>query len=233
MVIQFPDAAIRVDPQINRPQPSMHGQRVPAGHVPVRLVGIDGGGLNEITTRDSLCRSSTGSRSASAPGAHVREVNHLTGVITTVAGNGIAGFSGDNGPATAAVLSSPQGLALDATGHLFFADASNARVRELLPGTGVMVLASTFTLTGPSSGTFAGGQSGVLLDQNVDCHQLGCYSAACGRIRRLCCILPPLSAIGAAQRTELILSSKGPDADETSDVQARAFANEFEIFQMD
>ena len=36
----------------------------------------------------------------------IREVNHSTGVITTVAGDGTQGFSGDNGPATAAELSS-------------------------------------------------------------------------------------------------------------------------------
>ena len=37
----------------------------------------------------------------------IREVNHSTGVITTVAGNGTAGYSGDNGPATAAELVEP------------------------------------------------------------------------------------------------------------------------------
>ena len=46
----------------------------------------------------------------------VREVNHATGVITTVAGNGTAGYSGDSGPATAAELYGPQGVAVDPPG---------------------------------------------------------------------------------------------------------------------
>src|SRR5206468_140529 len=49
----------------------------------------------------------------------IREVNHTTGVITTVAGNGIASYSGDGGPATAAELNGPYGMAVDRSGHLF------------------------------------------------------------------------------------------------------------------
>ena len=60
----------------------------------------------------------------------VRQVNHITGVISTVAGNGTAGFSGDGGAATAAELHAPFGLALDTAGDLFIADAGNNRVRK-------------------------------------------------------------------------------------------------------
>ena len=62
----------------------------------------------------------------------VREVSG--GVITTVAGNGVGGFSGDGGPATAAQLRSPHGLAVDGGGDLFVADSSNDRVREVSGG---------------------------------------------------------------------------------------------------
>ena len=51
------------------------------------------------------------------------------GLIATVAGNGIAGSSGDGGPATAASLRSPYGLALDAAGNLYIADTYNSRIR--------------------------------------------------------------------------------------------------------
>ena len=56
------------------------------------------------------------------------------GVITTYAGTGTAGFSGDTGPATSAQLSQPQGVAVDAAGNLFFVDSSNSRVRKVTPG---------------------------------------------------------------------------------------------------
>ena len=52
----------------------------------------------------------------------IREVVKATGDIITVAGNGTAGYSGDNGPATAAELNDPRGVAVDAAGDLFIAD---------------------------------------------------------------------------------------------------------------
>lgn len=62
----------------------------------------------------------------------VREVSP-EGIITTVAGNGTYGYSGDGGLATAAQLNNPNGLALDAAGDLFIADAGNNVVREVTP----------------------------------------------------------------------------------------------------
>ncbi len=55
------------------------------------------------------------------------------GVISTVAGNGIRGFSGDGGPATSAQLSYPSGVAVDTAGNLFIADYSNNRIRKVTP----------------------------------------------------------------------------------------------------
>ena len=54
-----------------------------------------------------------------------------SGLITTVAGTGVAGFSGDGGAATAAQLHSPLALALDASGNLYIADSYNNRVRKV------------------------------------------------------------------------------------------------------
>jgi uncharacterized protein (TIGR03437 family) len=51
------------------------------------------------------------------------------GVLTVVAGNGIAGYSGDGGPALQASLSNPRGLAVDRSGNLLIADAGNFRIR--------------------------------------------------------------------------------------------------------
>ncbi|HEV7224755.1 MAG TPA: DUF4214 domain-containing protein [Pirellulales bacterium] len=68
----------------------------------------------------------------------VREVNRATGIITTVAGNGTAGFSGDGGPATAAELQTPEAIAVDSSGDLFIADNGNSRIREINLTTGVI-----------------------------------------------------------------------------------------------
>jgi len=53
------------------------------------------------------------------------------GIIKTVAGNGIAGFSGDGGAAELAQLNSPYGICLDRSGNLYIADLNNARVRKI------------------------------------------------------------------------------------------------------
>ena len=54
-----------------------------------------------------------------------------TGTITTIAGTGEQGFSGDGGPAVAAQLASPKGVALDATDNLYIADTGNLRIRKV------------------------------------------------------------------------------------------------------
>ena len=65
-----------------------------------------------------------------------------TNIITVAAGSGAPGFSGDNGPATAAQLYAPQSVALDSAGNLFIADADNSRVRKVSSGT-IATIAST------------------------------------------------------------------------------------------
>jgi uncharacterized protein (TIGR03437 family) len=61
----------------------------------------------------------------------VRMVNAATGIITTIAGTGSAGFAGDGGPATKAQLGGLQGIALDSAGNLYIADNFNNRVRKV------------------------------------------------------------------------------------------------------
>ena len=68
----------------------------------------------------------------------VRRVDGQTGVITTVAGTGEWGYSGDGGPATEAELNGPVSLAIDATGNLYIADTVNRRVRRVDGQTGVI-----------------------------------------------------------------------------------------------
>ena len=63
--------------------------------------------------------------------SRIRKVDHVTGIITTVAGTTTTGFSGDGGPATSAQLSYPSGIYIDATGNLFIGDQNNHRVRKV------------------------------------------------------------------------------------------------------
>jgi len=72
----------------------------------------------------------------------IREVNASSGNISTVAGNGTAGFSGDGGPATSAELNSPYGVGVDHSGGIFIADHSNQRVRYVAAGTGYISTAA-------------------------------------------------------------------------------------------
>ena len=67
--------------------------------------------------------------------ARVRKITPA-GIISTFAGNGVAGFSGDGGPAASASLDTPAGLAIDGQGQLYIADSHNGRVRRVaLDGT--------------------------------------------------------------------------------------------------
>jgi sugar lactone lactonase YvrE len=78
----------------------------------------------------------------------VRKITASTGIITTVAGTGFDGFSGDGGPATAARLWRPHGIALDASGNLFIADRDNHRVRRVDAATGVITTVAGTDLLG-------------------------------------------------------------------------------------
>jgi NHL repeat len=60
----------------------------------------------------------------------IRKVS-TSGIITTIAGNGTQGFSGDGGLAASAQLQYPRGVTVDATGNLIIADAANQRIRKV------------------------------------------------------------------------------------------------------
>jgi uncharacterized protein (TIGR03437 family) len=84
---------------------------------------------------------------AEAQGHRVRQVTP-TGVIRTIAGTGHSGFSGDGGPAAAAQLNSPYGLAIDNRGNLYIADLGNARVRRVTPD-GIIATVASAPLVSP------------------------------------------------------------------------------------
>ncbi len=93
------------------------------------------------------------------------------GTISTVAGNGVKGFSGDGGPATSASLATPLGMAMDSFGNLYFADADNNRVRRIGPG-GVIT-----TVAGNGAGQFAGDQ-GLAVNASLNIPEDVAFDAA-------------------------------------------------------
>jgi len=92
-----------------------------------------------------------------------------SGIISTLAGSGPAGFSGDGGPAAAAQLNAPRALALDAAGNLYVADDNNDRVRRIDPGGQITTVAGNGTTGyegdgGPAVAAALNRPRGVALD---------------------------------------------------------------------
>ncbi len=93
--------------------------------------------------------------------SRIRKVN-TEGTISTYAGTGFQGYWGDRGPATAAELSSPEGLAFDDSGNLYIADLLNLRIRKVTPAG----MITTVTGRGMPGSTGDGGPaSAALLDK--------------------------------------------------------------------
>jgi trimeric autotransporter adhesin len=68
----------------------------------------------------------------------IRLVTKSTGIITTVAGTGAIGFTGNGGPATSATLNRPHDVAVDASGNIYIADANNNIIRVVTKSTGII-----------------------------------------------------------------------------------------------
>ena len=68
----------------------------------------------------------------------IRKITAATGIISTVAGNGTAGFGGDTSLATSGQLYKPQGVAVDPSGNLYIADTDNQRIRRVDAATGII-----------------------------------------------------------------------------------------------
>lgn len=100
----------------------------------------------------------------------VRKVDAKTGIVTTIAGTGIAGYSGDGGPATSAQLLDPSAIIVDANGNLYIADASVGVVRKVAAATGIIsTYAGSTTATslgdnGPATGAQLSFPAGLALD---------------------------------------------------------------------
>ena len=100
----------------------------------------------------------------------IRKVDAETGIITTVAGNGTEGFSGDDGPATEASLKNPFGIFVDIAGNLYIADSNNQRIRKVDASSGIITTVAgdgEFGFTGdgvPATETSLFWPTGIFVD---------------------------------------------------------------------
>jgi uncharacterized protein (TIGR03437 family) len=125
---------------------------------------------NVWTHRPLAARLALGMLSASLlPGLALAQMQYT---ISSVAGNGTSGFSGDGGPATSAQLASPVGIAVDASHNLYIADQLNHRLRKVSNGTISTVAGSgTAGFTGDGSSATAADLNsplGVVVDSSGD-----------------------------------------------------------------
>src|SRR5262249_43863640 len=102
----------------------------------------------------------------------VRRVDAATGIITTVAGSGQSSTpTGDGGPATAATLSTPDSVAVDASGNLFIADTGHGVIRRVDALTGnISTVAGTTNSNGlgdngPATAAYLGSISAIAVDR--------------------------------------------------------------------
>jgi sugar lactone lactonase YvrE len=101
----------------------------------------------------------------------VRKITASTGIITTVAGTGTSGYSGDNGPAANAQLSLPASIAIDAAGNILICDQGNHRIRKVTPGGNITTVVGTGTLGfagdgGPAISAQLSSPSGIAVGSN-------------------------------------------------------------------
>ncbi len=94
------------------------------------------------------------------------------GIISTIAGDGVYGYSGDGGPAASAKLANPFGITVDGGGNVYFADQANNRIRKINASTGIISTVAGDGTAGYSGdgGPAASGQLGMLSCITIDTH---------------------------------------------------------------
>lgn len=114
----------------------------------------DGGQAKDaqLSLPSSIALDNSGNLYITDDGNHrIRKVDLTTGIITTIAGTGNAGFSGDGGLAIDATLNRPYNMAFDKGGDLIFADRDNHRIRKINLNSGVIT-----TIAGTGNAGFSG-----------------------------------------------------------------------------
>lgn len=131
--------------------------------------------------------------------SRVRKINSVTGIITTVAGNGAYSFSGDGGPATSASLFDPSGIVVDGPGNIYISEYDDSRIRKVDVNTGII---NTIAGTGVNGFSGDGGSPlnaqlyyplGLCLDTNGDLYIADSDNQRIRKISNTITLLPSLT----------------------------------------
>ncbi|MDA2934592.1 IPT/TIG domain-containing protein [Acidobacteria bacterium AH-259-D05] len=152
----------------------------------------------------------------------VRRVDLTSGIITTVAGNGERGFSGDEGLATESSLNNPRSVTVDAAGHLFIADASNHRIRRVDLTSGIIT-----TVAGNDEQGFSGDEGlaseatldfpvGVAFDKDGNLFIADLRNNRIRKVDALTGIITTVAGSGATGRLQGSFSGDGGPATEAT-----------------
>jgi uncharacterized protein (TIGR03437 family) len=130
------------------------------------------------------------------------------GLITTVAGNGQAVWSGDGGLATIAPLWFPEDVAVDGSGNLFIADTGNNRIRMVTPGGTIFTVVGSLNQGfsgdgGPSTSASLASPEGVIVDPSGN---IIIADAANMRIRKATPVIPAVTSVANAAGEETVVA---------------------------
>ena len=134
----------------------------------------------------------------------IRKVDAATGIVTTVAGNGDHGYSGDGGPATEAMLASPIAVTCNADGDLYIADHRNSRVRRIDASTGIITTVAGTGEQGYSGDGGPAAQAAISLPRDVALDADGALYIADGANNRIRRVTPDgaISTVAGTGRAE-------------------------------
>jgi sugar lactone lactonase YvrE len=150
----------------------------------------------------------------------IRKVAVGTGVITTIAGTGQPGNTGDNGPATSAELESPEGIAVDGSGNVYVACADADVIRKVTAATGVITtVAGTYSMYsqggysgdgGPATSAKLNNPSSVAVDNSGNLYIADTYNSAIRKVTASTGIIT--SAAGNGSMCNPLSGDGGPAA---------------------